>query len=381
MKRKLYMIIVMLISLFFINIDKINAYKCVYGEKIEKKAEDGTVTGIWNEKLSIEVNGYDDYTILSDESPMLTEKGGSFSTLSKKTEDGLEYFYAEEDIGIAVSKRNIKIYLSLYPTNDLYTASNGTCPAHLNVKSGTDTRFSNLTHVYAIYNDDLDSEENSKHAAWYKKVIEKIKVTSDQKEDHYVEESHKDEKLEDIVDKYGCITYSSYLNLLKEAKTKFGTCDNNAEFTDKYNRLYSLCESFRSTANYADEDDDGITAKSCMRACSNLKDDVADICNRESSDIQCGSLGQKIVKWIYKIIRMVRYIIPILIILLSILDYIKAIGSDSDDEMKKATGKFFKRLIVAAIIFIIPFILEFVLKMFHLPGLSDTNPFCSNPSK
>ena len=139
-----------------------------------------------------------------------------------------------------------------------------------------------------------------------------------------------------------------------------------------------MCESFRATSTYTDEDEDGISAKSCMTACSNLKDDVAEICTREATGVKCGSLGQKIVKWIYKIIRMVRYVIPIIIIILSILDYIKAIGSDSEDEMKKATSKFFKRLIVAAIIFIIPFILEFILGIFHLPGLNSSNPFCAN---
>ena len=44
------------------------------------------------------------------------------------------------------------------------------------------------------------------------------------------------------------------------------------------------------------------------------------------------------------------------------LDFIKAIGADKEDEMKKAQGRFIRRVIAAALIFIIPFILEFILE-------------------
>ena len=53
--------------------------------------------------------------------------------------------------------------------------------------------------------------------------------------------------------------------------------------------------------------------------------------------------------------------LPVIVIVLGILDFIKAIGSDKEDEMKKAQGRFVKRLIAAVLIFIIPFIIEFVL--------------------
>ena len=54
----------------------------------------------------------------------------------------------------------------------------------------------------------------------------------------------------------------------------------------------------------------------------------------------------------------------VLVTILSMLDFIKAIASQSDDEMKKAQGKFVKRLIVAALLFLLPFIINFVLKTF-----------------
>lgn len=78
------------------------------------------------------------------------------------------------------------------------------------------------------------------------------------------------------------------------------------------------------------------------------------------SNYDCGFSG-KLILFIGNIIRWVKYIIPIVVIMLGILDFIKAIVADKEDEMKKAQQRFIKRLIAAALIFIIPVILEFVL--------------------
>ncbi len=84
------------------------------------------------------------------------------------------------------------------------------------------------------------------------------------------------------------------------------------------------------------------------------------------------SLSSRLINWVFKIINWLRYIVPVLLIILSILDFIKAIASDSEDEVKKVTGKFTKRLIVAVIIFILPLALDFLLGIFGI----DTNNFC-----
>ena len=58
--------------------------------------------------------------------------------------------------------------------------------------------------------------------------------------------------------------------------------------------------------------------------------------------------------------------------LYSILDFIKAIASNSEDEMRKVGSKFVKRLIVAAIIFLLPLMLEFLLGIFGIA----TSDYC-----
>ena len=61
-----------------------------------------------------------------------------------------------------------------------------------------------------------------------------------------------------------------------------------------------------------------------------------------------------------------------LLIVLSVMDFIKAVASDSEDEIRKVGSKFVKRLIVAALIFILPLLLEFLLGIFNIP----INDFC-----
>ena len=74
----------------------------------------------------------------------------------------------------------------------------------------------------------------------------------------------------------------------------------------------------------------------------------------------CGFSG-KLISWIANIIKWGKYLVPVVVMVLGILDFIKAIAADKEDEMKKAQGRFVKRLIAAALIFIVPFIIEFIL--------------------
>lgn len=105
--------------------------------------------------------------------------------------------------------------------------------------------------------------------------------------------------------------------------------------------------------------------KECIENCLNMKDILNGY--KQGTDLfddgttgQCG-FSDRLLIWIGNIVRWIKYIIPAIVIVLGILDFIKAIASDKDDEMKKAQGRFIKRLIAAALIFIVPFIIEFIL--------------------
>lgn len=125
--------------------------------------------------------------------------------------------------------------------------------------------------------------------------------------------------------------------------------------------------------------------KECIDKCFNIKDTLNEY--RKNTDLyddgtgvtgKCG-FSDRLTAWILNIVKWVKYIIPAIVIILGILDFIKAIASDKDDEMKKAQGRFIKRLIAAALIFIIPFIIEFALDKMgfaeHIKGCGVTDLF------
>ena len=103
-----------------------------------------------------------------------------------------------------------------------------------------------------------------------------------------------------------------------------------------------------------------------MTNCLSLESDLETyLLNKSIGEDKC-ALTVSIITFISNILKWAKYIAPILVIILSILDFIKAIAAQNDDDMKKAQGKFVKRLIVAALLFLLPLIINFMLKTFGL---------------
>ena len=65
-----------------------------------------------------------------------------------------------------------------------------------------------------------------------------------------------------------------------------------------------------------------------------------------------------------------------LVVVLGMLDFSKATVSSEADAMKKAWNNFIKRSIAVAILIILPVIIEFLLGIFDVPGLTNKNPLC-----
>ncbi len=63
------------------------------------------------------------------------------------------------------------------------------------------------------------------------------------------------------------------------------------------------------------------------------------------------------------IFHLVKFAVPILIIGLGIMDFIKAMTAQSQDEIKKASSKLMKRIIIGMIIFVLPTLIDFLLKI------------------
>lgn len=177
--------------------------------------------------------------------------------------------------------------------------------------------------------------------------------------------SYNDPKLEDEISnkkeidftKYGYkILYNYYDTNCKNKKSN-STCIKiiNA-YNDKLSQIKEFCRMIISSDDYAG---------TCMSSCLNLQQDIYDLTNKDDGKRDC-FMSDQIIAFIYNILKWVKYIAPVLVIILGILDFVKALAAQDDDAMKKAQGKFVKRLIAAVLLFLLPLIIDYVLSVFHL---------------
>ena len=361
MKNKILKFVFTFIIVFLFKMNYVHGeFSCVYGEKAN-----------WSPIIRFEVKSYED-SGLQHGTSFINEncrKDKNGETYNLEQVSGKEYQYICEDMSTTFKKRfYVNLYSSVQEYNNLLKASEN------------DSTKNPCPEVLYLYYDDSGIDE----IFMYHDTLEKAQMEKKSGEEisHYksvilVEERSKDKSISEIIDKNGCFTYSTYITALESVRNaNNGSCDNSLDFDNLYSELRDMCDAFRSTSSYASSEYGESVAKSCSKACSLLKDDIHDMCSSGNSNGgSCGSLGYKIIKWIFKIINFARYIVPALLIIMSILDFIKAISDE--EKMKEATSKFFKRLIAAALVFIVPFILDFILKMFDIPGLSSSNPFCA----
>ena len=136
---------------------------------------------------------------------------------------------------------------------------------------------------------------------------------------------------------------TSYRNAIKDAKEA----------------LKNQCRSMLQNYDYSGGEAD------CLNDCINISNIFIDYEKGSSFyrsyEKNCG-FSTRLGIWISNILRWIKYIVPIILIVLSILDFIKALASEKDDEMNKAKKNFVVRLIAAVLIFIFPLIIEFALE-------------------
>ena len=94
----------------------------------------------------------------------------------------------------------------------------------------------------------------------------------------------------------------------------------------------------------------------------------------------CGFISNELYEKLDYILDIIKIAAPLLAIGLGMLDFIKVIAAgDADKEMKTAFNRFSRRLIAAALLFIIPSVLSLILNIFlhNEPGYDEDNPFCN----
>lgn len=175
--------------------------------------------------------------------------------------------------------------------------------------------------------------------------------------------------------------YDSFLEKYKQCgEEKKCKRNNYTELKSIEDNIKGVCKSYFANYNYNE------TQGPCLDSCLKIKDILnnkrkgTDLYEDYSNHGDACSLSTSVISSIYNILKWGKYIAPALIIMFTMLDFIKAIASQNDDDVKKAQGKFIKRLIIAAILFLLPLIINFVLQTFGLyyKNCDVTNLFSKN---
>ena len=165
---------------------------------------------------------------------------------------------------------------------------------------------------------------------------------------------------------FGCELYDDSKEILEEKYCDFssGNCDLNnvTEYNKEKEKLKSFCKTTLENSDFE--------INPCVNKCLGLQNFINELEQTTTPAGQCG-FSQRLISWGLNIMKWIKYIVPVFVIIFGIFDFIKAIGADKEDEMKKSQKKFITRLIAAALIFIIPFILEFVLDKFGFTEYID----------
>lgn len=85
----------------------------------------------------------------------------------------------------------------------------------------------------------------------------------------------------------------------------------------------------------------------------------------------CSLFSDDFIEFMQLMLNYIRITGLVLTVVLSIMDYTKTIFSNDDKSNAKANKRFSTRLIVLALLFLIPSVLTFVLKLFNIQGTGD----------
>lgn len=166
----------------------------------------------------------------------------------------------------------------------------------------------------------------------------------------------------------------------------------NPGFPDFCHTNYKICQQF------SDHDDDATNLEDCISACDGKWDQVAceDACHdmfpgesvEEPDDerplpeddtnygnVDCSSLGE-LVAFAQDIFNVICILMGVGAVVLGMMDYTKAVMSADQDAMKKATKHFTTRLIILAIMLLLPLLIDWLLGII-MPAILDVDSFDS----
>ena len=113
---------------------------------------------------------------------------------------------------------------------------------------------------------------------------------------------------------------------------------------------------------------DGVAGKNLITGVEASYQFSFDIKFNKVSILSCDDLfkgNESLLQLIKTLVTVIKILVPILLIVLGSLDFAQAVFAASEDQIKKAQSKFVKRLIIGAVIFMIPSVLKVILTLAH----------------
>ena len=280
-----------------------------------------------------------------------TLSGDSINSIDTLVDDHWFSFGFDYDDEIMIVDETLTKNFKSVMYNKLFVENDGLCPAKVRLCKANDDLDPDLFDTYDKIIIAIDSK-------YFYKLNTKKEFTMD--ETTWLMTPDSDEcQVYDIeggvgVDFNGCDGIQTNLDALK----KYYDSKEFTKYKQEKETVVDFCDSILNSMDYIySEEENTVTA--CVATCLGIKNYMPDeYGNNDLSD--CG-FSDRLVIWIANVVRWIKYIIPVVVMALGILDFIKAMAGDKDDEMKKAQGRFVKRLIAAALIFLAPIIIEFIL--------------------
>lgn len=128
---------------------------------------------------------------------------------------------------------------------------------------------------------------------------------------------------------------------------------------------------------YADPPEEGRKEKECQKS-KNLSYEMEAGYNSSGNNLvtasNCEGIFGSLTNEIQGLFNLLKIIAPILILVLSTFDFVKATITQDKDESKLAFNKLIKRLLLAVLLFLLPIILNLIL---DIAGLNLEDPLCS----
>lgn len=77
----------------------------------------------------------------------------------------------------------------------------------------------------------------------------------------------------------------------------------------------------------------------------------------------CGLLGDEFIKLMNEAWTVILVVIPVLLVVLIILDFVKAVAASDEKQINKAVSNAIKRVAIGVAIFFLPLLVDFILKL------------------